>query len=512
MGSRVELFERIRRDRDREGLSIRELARRHGVHRRAVRQALASPLPPPRKRPERRPAPKLGPYRPLIDEWLRADREAPRKQRHTAKRIWQRLLDEHDVDVAETTVRDYVRRRRRELGEAVDEVFVPQVHEPGVEAEVDWGEAEVEIAGVRRKVYLFLMRACYSGAAFVIAFDRATQQAFLEAHVEAFHFFGGVFEIVRYDNLRAAVKQVLRGRRRVEQDRFVALRSHYLFDSVFTRRGKEGAHEKGGVEGEVGRYRRRRLVPVPKVGSLKELNQLLEDGCFAELDRRIAGRDQTVREALRVEMRALRPLPIEQFETAESASPRVDAKALVTIRQNRYSVPVALVGLRVAARIGAREIVISHGGHPVARHPRLHGRYQTSARLDHYLELLRVKPGALKGSLPLRQERERGRWPACFDRLWQQIEQRYGASEAARQMVDVLLLCREQGADRVELAVRGALTAGAHDGRAVALLARKNQRPAQLPLFEVPERLRARTRPAPTLGEYDALLQRGGAR
>lgn len=512
MGSRVELFERIRRDRDREGLSIRELARRHGVHRRAVRQALASPLPPPRKRPERRPAPKLGPYRPLIDKWLIADREAPRKQRHTAKRIWQRLLDEQGAEIAETTVRDYVRRRRRELGEPVDEVFVPQVHEPGVEAEVDWGEAEVEIAGQRRKVYLCLMRACYSGAAFVMAFERQTQQAFLEAHVEAFRFFGGSFAVIRYDNLRAAVRQVLRGRRRVEQDRFVALRSHYLYESVFTRKGREGAHEKGGVEGEVGRFRRRWLVPVPRVATLKQLNDLLEDGCFRELERRIAGRDETVGEALRLERRTLRELPFEDFDASEQASPRVDTKALVTIRQNRYSVPVALVGLRVAARIRAREIVISHAGREVARHPRLHGRYQTAAQLDHYLELLRIKPGALKGSLPLRQERERGRWPVCFDQLWQQVEQRYGPSEAARQMVDVLLLCREQGADRVELAVRGALAAGAHDGRAVALLARRSERPAQLPLFELPERLRSNQRPQPTLGEYDTLLQSRGAR
>jgi transposase len=509
MGSRVEQFEQIRRDREREGLSIRGLARRHGVHRRTVRQALASPLPPPRRQPERRPAPKLGPYRPLIDEWLRADREAPRKQRHTAKRVWQRLLDEHGAEVSERQVRRYVRVRRRELGEPVDEVFVPQVHEPGVEAEVDWGEAIVEIGGQRRRVYLFLMRACYSGAAFVIAFERETQQAFLEAHVEAFRFFGGAFALIRYDNLRSAVKQVLRGRRRKEQDRFIALRSHYLYESVFTRRGKEGAHEKGGVEGEVGRFRRRHLVPVPRVASLKELNDRLEDGCFAELERRIAGRAETVREALRVERRALRELPFEEFETAEAASPRVDTKALVTIRQNHYSVPVCLVGLRVAARIGAREIVISHQGREVARHARLHGRFQTAARLDHYLELLRVKPGALKGSLPLRQERERGRWPRSFDELWRALEDRYGASEAARQMVDVLLLCRELGPDRVELAVRGALAAGAHDGRAVALLARRRERPAQLPLFELPERLRSRERPKPTLGDYDQLL--GGA-
>jgi transposase len=285
-------------------LSIRELARRHGVHRRAVRQALASSLPPPRKQPEGRPAPKLGPYRALIDEWLLADREAPRKQRHTAMRIWQRLRDEHGAEVSERQVRRYVRLRRRELGVPVDEVFVPQVHEPGVEAEVDWGEATVELAGRRCTVHLFLMRACYSGAVFVLAFERATQQAFLEAHVEAFRFFDGVFATVRYDNLRSAVKQVLRGRRRVEADRFVALRSHYLYESAFTRPGKQGADEKGGVEGEVGRFRRSHLVPVPKVASLKELNDLLEDACFAELERRIADRPETIRAALRVERRA----------------------------------------------------------------------------------------------------------------------------------------------------------------------------------------------------------------
>ena len=473
---------------------------------------MAAALPPPRKRPVGRPAPKLGVYRDLIDSWLLADREAPRKQRHTAHRVWRRLLDEQGAVVAERTVREYVHRRRRELGGPVEEVFVPQVHEPGVEAEVDWGEAEVVIAGQRRTVHLFLMRACYSGSAFVLAFERETQQAFLEGHVEAFRFFGGVFATIRYDNLGSAVKQILRGRRRIETDRFVALRSHYLYESVFTRPGKQGAHEKGGVEGEVGRFRRNHLVPVPGVASLGELNRLLEDACLDDLERRISGRVETVGEAFRAEGRALRELPTEDYDAAEVASPRVDAKALVTVRQNHYSVPVALAGLRVHARIGAREIVISHDRREVARHLRLQGRYQIAARLDHYLELLRIKPGALKGSLPLRQERERGRWPGCYDELWQALEQRYGASEAARQMVDVCLLCREHGPDRVELAVRGTLAAGAHDGRAVALLARRSERPPQLPLFELPERLRGSERPQPTLADYDALLQRGGRR
>jgi transposase len=162
----MELFEQIRRDRDREGLSIRALADRHGVHRRAVRQALVSPVPLAKRSPLGRSAPKLGAYRALIDAWLEADRAAPRKQRHTAKRIHRRLVDEHGADVAETTVRDYVRRRRREMGFAVGEVFIPQVCDPGIEAQVDWGEAQVDLAGVRTTVHLFFMRASFSGAAF----------------------------------------------------------------------------------------------------------------------------------------------------------------------------------------------------------------------------------------------------------------------------------------------------------------------------------------------------------
>ena len=244
MESRVEQFEQIRRDRDREGLSIRGLAVRHGVHRRAVRQALASSVVPVKHAPAGRPAPKLGPYRAVVDEWLQADRVAPRKQRHTARRIYQRLVDEHGADVAESTVRQYVRARKRALGLAVGEVFVAQVHAPGIEAEVDWGEADVVLAGVAVTVHLFVMRASFSGAAFCQASLVETQQAFLELHTQAFAWFGGVFETIWFDNLKSAVKKVLRGRRRVESDRFVALRSHYLFASQFTTPGLEGAHEK----------------------------------------------------------------------------------------------------------------------------------------------------------------------------------------------------------------------------------------------------------------------------
>jgi transposase len=505
----VEQFEQIRRDRDREGLSLRALAERHGVHRRTVRAALESPLPLVKRGPVARPAPKLGAYRALIDGWLLADLQAPRKQRHTSKRIWRRLVDEHGADVAETTVRDHVRKRRRELGLAAGDVFVPQVHPPGVTAEVDWGEADVDLAGTRTTVHLFFMRSCFSGAAFSMASPVETQQAFLEGHSQAFNWFGGVFEEIRYDNLGSAVKKVLKGRRRVESDRFVAMRSHYLYSSMFTTVGLQGAHEKGGVEGEVGRFRRNHLVPVPAVGSMAQLNRLLVEGCEHDLGRRIAGRSGTVAEQLGVERPLLRALPdAGSFDSTELASVRVDSKALVCVRQNRYSVPVALAGLRVCAAVGATEIRISHHGQEVARHERLHGRFGTAARLDHYLELLQRKPGGLERSLPLAQERERGAWPGCFDELWQALADRYGASDAARQMVDVLLLVREHGPARVELAVRGTLAAGAVDGRAVAVLARPTTQQGGPParLTDLGLRLAAHDRPDPDLASYDALI------
>src|SRR3954468_3398627 len=175
MGSRMETFEQIRRDRDREGLSIRALAARHGVHRRAVRQALASPVPPVKRAPTGRPSPKLGAYREVIDAWLVADRDAPRKQRHTARRVWQRLVAEHGAQVSERQVSRYVRERRVALGK-VGEAFVPQMHPPGIEGEVDWGEAWVLLGGRRTKVHLFHLRLCHSGAAFAAAFLNETQR------------------------------------------------------------------------------------------------------------------------------------------------------------------------------------------------------------------------------------------------------------------------------------------------------------------------------------------------
>jgi hypothetical protein len=285
------------------------------------------------------------------------------------------------------------------------------------------------------------------------------------------------------------------------------LRSHYRFESSFCLPGVQGAHEKGGIEGEIGRFRRRHLVPVPEVSSIEELNELLEEACWQDLERTIAGQSETVGQRRDRERLLLNTLPTEPHPTWEEATPRVDSKALATVRTNRYSVPASLAGLKIRARVGAGEISFWHDGKQVASHERLTGHHQISAKLDHYLDLLTRKPGALARSLALRQERDRGDWPACFDELWTAVQERSGRQEAARQMVDVLLLCREHDTEVVELAVRGALAAGAHDGRAVKLLVDRAARP-QPAALEIDAKLAGIGSPPPTesdISGYDRL-------
>ena len=508
--SRVELFEQIRKDRRVEGASIRELAGRHGVHRRTVRQALEAAVPPPRRPYPPRSRPAIDPYVRVIDGWLEADREVLRKQRHTARRVWQRLVAEHGAAVSEVTVSRYVARRRAELGLDRAEVAVPQAHLPGAEAEVDFGEFHASIAGTLLKLWLFVLRLSCSGRAFHVAFATQAQEAFLEGHVLAFEHFGAAPARVRYDNLKPAVTRVLRGRDRAESERFTALRSHYLFDSFFCIPGQQGAHEKGGVEGEIGRFRRRHLVPVPSVASLAELNQRIAAADIIDDGRVITGRPVTVAAAFAAEQPAMLALPAEPFDPARLLEARVDNRARICVRQNYYSVPARYAGRRLPVRLSATAVEALDGARVIARHDRAAGKYGEVLTLDHYLDVLKYKPGALPGATALAQARASGAFTPAHQRYWDAARRKHGDAAGTRALTEVLLGHRTLPAPALARAMDKAVASGALDPQAVLVDARRLTGGHVAPVIPIGALARY-DRPAPALAGYDQLLT-GGTR
>ncbi len=503
--SKVKLYEQIRKAHEREQLSVRELARRFHVHRRDVRQALASAVPPER-RVSVRPAPLLDRWKLTIDGWLEADRTAPRKQRHTARRVWQRLVEEHGAQVGESTVRRYVAEVRRRMDVPLVEVMVPQHHPLGEEAEVDFGTASVYVAGVLVDVSMFVMRLSASGRGYARAYLNEAQEVFLDGHVRAFEHFGGVPKRIRYDNLKAAVERVLKGRDRIESDRFIGLRSHYDFDSFFCQPGLKGSHEKGGVEGEVGRFRRRHLVPVPKVNSMAELNELLAAGAARDDQRFVARRRITVAEHFALEADTLRPLPAEPFDVSVVAAHRVDRKSRVSVRGCLYSVPARHVGKRLDVRIGAETIEIYDGARVAASHVRaLKG--DEVLTLDHYLEVLAIKTGAFPGATALARARAAGVFGPVHERFWTQARRRLGDRDGTRALIEVLLLHRSIPADALVAGIQRALNAGAIDAAVVAIEARRAEEPAVATIVPIGEGLNRFDRPAPSIAGYDDLLE-----
>jgi transposase len=503
--SKVSLYEQIRRARERDDVSIRELSRRFGVHRREVRLALASPVPPERKAPVRV-APVLDRWKPMVDKWLEEDRKAPRKQRHTARRVWQRLVEEHDAQVGESTVRRYVAEVRRRQEVPLSEVMVPQHHPLGAEAEVDFGTSSVYVAGLLVEVQLFIMRLSASGRSYPRAYLNECQEVFLDGHVRAFAYFNGVPGRIRYDNLKAAVEKVLKGRDRIESDRFTAMRSFYGFDSFFCQPGIKGSHEKGGVEGEVGRFRRRHLVPVPHVASMAELNELLLAGAAADDRRLIAHRRITVAEHFALEAEALKALPADAFDYAAVSGHRVDRKSRVSVRGCLYSVPARYTARRVEVRVGAETVEVLEGAKVVARHARgLKG--DEVLALDHYLEVLAFKPGALPGATALARARAAGVFGAVHDRFWVEARRRLGDRDGTRALIEVLLLHRTLSADAVIAGMERALTAASVDPAVVAIEARRAAQPAEAPVIPIGEGLSRFDRPPPSTAGYDDLLE-----
>ncbi|MEU5342949.1 IS21 family transposase [Streptomyces sp. NPDC020766] len=533
--SKVDLYAAIRRD-SRAGLSNRALQHKYGVGFRTVRKALTSVWPEPRKKlPPRKT--RLDPYKGLVDEMLRADLTAPRKQQHTAKRIFDRLVAEYGaVDVSYGIVRAYVAERRDEIriaaGRGIAKAFVPQSHRPGAEAEVDFGDVTIRLAGEQVKCCLFSFRLSYSGKAVHRVSASGGQEAFFEGHVHALSVLGGVpTGKVRYDNLNSAVAQVLGfNRARVETERWTAFRSHFDIEVFYCHPGIEGAHEKGGVEGQIGYFRRNHFVPVPEVGSLAELNAMVDRWDEEDDARRIRSRPRTIGEYFAAEQPLLKPLPAEPFETGRLFALRVDRYGQISVRTNHYSVPVRLIGRRVRVMLHASELVVYDDGVEVARHERLMTKAGSRLVLDHYLEALVRKPGALPGSTALEQARSAGKFTPVHDAWWAAACKAHGDRDGTRALIEVLLLGRHMPHEHLVAGLAAALRAGAMTSDAVALEARKaaeaddtsalaaSAGPSEPDPFRQPsvasltERRLAHlppdTRPLPSVAVYDQLLRR----
>jgi transposase len=502
--NKVELFESIRREFEFGEGTVKGVARKFGVHRRMVRQALKDACPPARKVPVRV-RPSFDQVRDFIDEILKSDVRRPRKQRHTAHRIYERIREERPwVQIAERTIREYVRERREALGVEDRSVSVLQSYEFGVQGQVDWYEAVAVVGGFERCYQVFSMRSMASGGAFHRAYEHATQQAFFEAHEAAFQYFGGVFRVLRYDNLRSAVQRVLRGRQREEAERFVAFRSHWKFESSFCTPAK--GNEKGGIEGEVGYFRRNHWVPLPVVENLEALNRHLLEGMRRDENRVIGSRRETVGVGMALEREALLSMPDEFFDIAEESVGRVDGHGCVTVRRNHYSAPLR-IGTPVRVRVLPTVVELLHDGRVVARHPRNYDKGQWILELEHYLESLVRKPGALLGSTALKQWRQQGRWTSEHDQLLKTFRDRHGESAGTRAMIEVLRMIPRHGAERVSHVIQMALRIGVADAAAVRYLITAENQPATPPLdAELVIRQEFATRPFPDVRGYDHLL------
>src|SRR5271157_5554181 len=390
----VELYARVRYAVRIEGISRREAARRFGIDPRTVGKMLAFSVPPGYRRSRPPARPKLDPFVGIIDRILKDDKTRPAKQRHTSKRIFERLRDEHGYAGGLTIVKDYVLGQRQRLRE----MFVPLRHAPG-HAQADFGEALAVIGGVEKKIHFFAMDLPHSDACLVQAYPSESSEAFCEGHNVSFEFFGGVPRSILYDNLKLAVARILGDGRRLRTRVFSELQSHYLFADRFGRPGK--GNDKGKVEGLVGYARRNFMVPIPRAASFAELNAKLLEYCRRRLNDRLRGHDETIGERLVRDRAALLPLPTIPYEACEKRAARVSSLSLVRYRGNDYSVPTAYGHREVLVRGYVHEVVIACAGEEIARHARSYAHEDFVFNPLHYLALLERKIGALDQAAPL---------------------------------------------------------------------------------------------------------------
>ena len=434
------------------GKNISELSRMSGHSRNTIKKAIRGE-PWGYKERQHQPFPVLGPYLEIINSWLERDKVQPKKQRHTARRIYNRLVEEHGYRGGESTIRRYVKVAKIDLGLDTPQAFIPCDPEAGYEAEVDWGTATAIIAEEQVRLKFFCMRSKYSGKHFVRFYPCERQQAFFDAHIHAFQFFGGVFPVLIYDNLTTAVRKVLLGKKRIEQETFRKFKAFHSFEARFCN--PDSGHEKGGVEGLVGFARRNYMVPIPEAANLAELNEKVLKQCFAYGNHKMVGRERKVDELYEEEKKHLLSLPADVFSNVQTYDGQADKYSTVIVDKNRYSVPTRYAGFKVKVLLGVDQVEIFSGGKKLATHDRLYGNNKWRLNPDHYLELIQQRPMSFNSARPIRQWREM--WPKSLHLLLKSFCSAQGETKGIKDFISVLMFYREHQAGDVEAAVELAL-------------------------------------------------------
>ncbi len=439
-----------------QDVSIRQISVRLGIARNTVRRYLRGNAVPgvyhlakPRKQPV------IGRVSGVVKALLRSEREdgVPRKQRLTAARIYRLVRDEHGYIGSESTVRRLVKQVRGELRDPLSRAFVPLVYEPGRDAQVDFFEAVVDFESEgRTKVYVLLVRPCFSGRVFVYVAPNQTQEALFEGLIQSFVFFGGVFPKIWFDNLTPAVRRVLCGRKREVQKNFAAFMAHYGFEAEFCR--PACGNEKGGVENNVKFVRSEIFTPIPKVQDRSDLQEFAVRFMSREGGRTMHGRDRTIGELWSLESPHLLPLPAVAFEVGQIRACKVSSRGWISYGTNFYSVPIHLVGETLQVRIGAEQITASSRTGVEAVHSRQYGSNKMVLKLEHYLPLLERKVRAVDRALPVKiwldaQE-------PCWRRLLEDLRRRSGEFEGSKGFVEAVTMCTVHGTEMVTTALRRA--------------------------------------------------------
>lgn len=430
-----------------EGWSIRKISHSLGIARQTVRKALENSDIPQYNLVKTKPSPVLDPYKEIISNWLEEDKLAPRKQVHTARRIYDRLVEEYGFTGGESTVRRFVSL----LKQSHVEMFVPLAAGWGEQAQVDWGRAKAYIAGKFTEVSLFCLRMKASLVPFVWAAPTEKLEAFLEGHKRAFEWLGGVPESLVYDNPKTAVTKILKGPFREEHKAFSSLKAHYLFDSDFCN--PASGNEKGTVENLVKYVRRNALVPVPRVNSIDELNQILMLWCEKQRRHRQKDWDQ--------ESTGLRELPSVSYKCSTTKIVSSSRLLLFQFDRNYYSVPANYGNRNLRIEANVDKIEVYDSAKLVATHERSYSRGEKVMELDHYLPILKDKPRAAKNALVVRK------LPEIYQELRRTLCNKN--PEGYREFAKILLLNMEYNFEDVLLAVEQGLNTGTPTFEAILL-------------------------------------------